>query len=83
MMHDGSFSWGHGGWGRMWFGPVLWLLLFGLLVAGVLAFLRRSEDRGDFPRSRSPTPREILDERFAKGEIDKDEYEDRRKTMGG
>jgi uncharacterized membrane protein len=31
------------------------------------------------PRSR--TAREILDERFAKGEIQREEYEDRRKTL--
>jgi uncharacterized membrane protein len=27
------------------------------------------------------TPREILDERFAKGEIQRDEYEERRKAL--
>jgi uncharacterized membrane protein len=31
---------------------------------------------------RVPTPREILDERFARGEIQRDEYEERRKTLG-
>jgi len=83
MMHEWWSDWGHPGWGGMWFGPLIWLFLFGLLIVGVVALLRRSGNLGDVPRSRSQTPREILDERFAKGEIDKDEYEDRRKTLGG
>ncbi len=80
MMHDWSVGWG---WAGMWLGPLFWLLLLGFLIAGVLAILRRSGGRDDGRKPRSPTPREILDERFAKGEIDKEEYEDRRKTLGG
>jgi putative membrane protein len=36
--------------------------------------------RGNTPAR--PTPLEILQERFAKGEIDKQEHEERRKLLG-
>jgi uncharacterized membrane protein len=36
----------------------------------------------DIPRDRIRSAREILDERFAKGEIDREDYEARRKTLG-
>ena len=60
--------------------------LFMLLPAAVVAFLvlavfRLLGNRHN-GEARPRTPREILDERFAKGEISRDEYEKRRKTLG-
>lgn len=64
--------------GPMWM--VLWSLLFTALVvgAGVLIWRRlprdgRRQDRG--------SGRSALDERYARGEIDRDEYEERRRTL--
>lgn len=76
-MHD----WGWG-WGGMVFGPLLMIAWLALLVV-VIVLVVRWLGGGSFGMG-SPhrTPREILDERFAKGEIDQDEYEKRRKTLG-
>ena len=54
--------------------PLVVLVL--LVAAGVRLFDNRDRD------ARPRTPRDILDERFAKGEINREEYEERRKTLG-
>ncbi|MBS0232103.1 MAG: SHOCT domain-containing protein [Proteobacteria bacterium] len=74
------YDWWHsGGWG-MGFGGLFMLLPLALLVAVLYVFIRPFEsNRGSDQRSR--TPREILDERFSKGEIDREEYEMRRKAL--
>jgi putative membrane protein len=55
-------------------GPVLLIVLVVLLIRWLSA-------SGESPKVRIRTAREILDERFAKGEIQRDEYEERRKTL--
>lgn len=69
----------HGGWV---FGPIMMVLFLALIVAGIVLLVRwltRSEGRQSASR---PDALAILQERFARGEIDKDEYDDRRKTLG-
>jgi putative membrane protein len=80
MMHDWGFSCGWGGgmfWGPLFMiaGPVLVVVLLVLLV-------RRVGDSRESPVERIRSARQILDERFAKGEIQRDEYEERRKALG-
>ena len=77
-MHDGM------GWGGWVFMTVLFVLVVALLVVAVLALLRgwgqggsRSEPQGD---GRTSADR-LLDERFARGEIDEEEYRRRREVL--
>lgn len=75
----------HGGWGGMILGPVLMLLVpVGLIVAVLLA-ARRLWPSSTAPSAVQPampqTPLDILKERFARGEIDKEEYEERRRVL--
>ena len=66
----------------MGFGWLFMLLpLAGLVL--LFAIIARIYDGGRSGGGATRTPREILDERFAKGEIDREDYEDRRKTLGG
>ena len=80
MMHGwGMMGWGGGG---MFLGPLFMIAWLALLVA-VIVVLVRWLGGGSFGVGSPPrTPREILDERFAKGEIDQEEYEKRRKVLG-
>lgn len=73
-------------WGSGWGGGILgfaMMLLFwaGLVVLVVLAFRGWGADqRRDGRSSGTPDSRAILEERFAKGEISADEFEQRRKV---
>lgn len=75
--------WDGGGW---WgFGMMLFSLLFlALIVVGVVFVVRSFSDggRGAY-RSDGNRALDILDERFARGEIDQAEYEERRRTLAG
>jgi putative membrane protein len=66
---------GHGMLGGFWM-IIFWVGLIALIIWAVRAFTG-SADRVPGPAS-SKTPLEILRERFARGEIDKNEFEDRK-----
>lgn len=79
-MHDWGFGWGWAG--GMFFGPLFMIAGPVLLIVLVVVLVRWMMRERDGPRDRIRTPLEILDERFAKGEIDREDYEARRKTIG-
>ncbi len=73
MFHDfDGMMYGHG-WGML-----LWLVLL-LVLFWVLARLLLGRDSNGRPRRK--TARDILDERFASGEIDEEEYRKRLKVL--
>jgi putative membrane protein len=75
MYWHGDVSWW--GWALMTFGMVA----FWGLVAWLIVTVFRSADRP--AGSRAERPEDILDERYARGEIDTDEYQHRRDALGG
>jgi putative membrane protein len=82
---DRDFWW-HPGWGygHMFFGGLMMIAFWGGIILLIVLLVRwlAVTDRGS--RSGVPTrytPLEILQELFAKGEIDKQEYEERRKPL--
>ena len=77
--------WGDGwGWGHMFFGSFMMLLFWGGLVILIVLAVRwmsaGSPRGGDGP---APGNRalDILEERYARGEIDKEEFEERRRLL--
>ncbi len=76
--------WHGGGWVWMAFMPLVWIVLLGLLVGLVVRLTRPPTDRGGGQGPGQPpreTPEEILDRRFASGEIDADTYTEARKRL--
>lgn len=68
------YTHGVSGWG--WFGMSAGMILFWALIITALVLLFRAVDR---PHEHThapaaPTPQQILGERFARGEIDEEEY---------
>ena len=72
-----------GGWGFM--GGIFWIVI---LVAGIAAVvsLMRGRSRGDgYPpyEERPPSALNILEQRYAKGEIQRDEYLQKKQDLAG
>jgi putative membrane protein len=66
----------------MFFGPLFMVAGPLLLIVVIVILVRWLTYNRDSANGRIRTPREILDERFARGEIQRDEYEERRKALG-
>lgn len=74
-------GWGEG-WTGMMFGPLFMLLVVGLGVALVVVLLRRGDvGRGGGGQPPRNVALDLLKERFARGEIDQQEYEARRRVL--
>jgi putative membrane protein len=71
------------GWGHMIFGGLMMIVFWGGIIVLVVLLVRWLGGGGATSHVSTPrrTPLEILQERFAKGEIDKEEYEERRKLL--
>ena len=74
-MMDYGYGYGVG----MVFGPLLWLIVLGGIVAGVIWLVRRTDGQG--PSGGGSNARAELDLRFAKGEIDAEDYAARKKLL--
>ncbi len=83
MMFDG-YGYGGPGFFGMGFGM---LLFWGLLVVGLVVLVRWLAGTGSNRRDTDPSPNatalEILAQRYARGEIDRTEYEQKRRDLGG
>ena len=75
MWRDGNNG---GGWLVMGF---VMILLLALAVAALIWALRDRAPSHPQPWAGAPTPRQILDERFARGELDEEEYRKRRDLL--
>lgn len=72
------------GYGWMGFGWIFMALFWILIIMGIVAILRGSgtgnSGNRDMPRK---TPLEILQDRYARGEIEREEYEQKRRDLDG
>lgn len=78
MAHMGNYSWGY-----MLLCGLMMVLFWGGLIALVI-WLLRSLGRRDAPDAdlrRQPNALDLLQERYARGEIDKQEYEERKRDL--
>ena len=69
------YGWHGGGWGIVWM-----ILSWGVIIALVWAALHAFAGDGE-RREPSRTAKDVLAERFAKGEIDADEYGERSRVL--
>ena len=71
-----------GVWGMWGIGMMFFMLLFwGLIIVGVVLGIRWLINQGK--ESRSDSALEILRQRYARGEINKEEFEGKKKDLGG
>lgn len=74
--------WWGGGWYGMIFGPLFMILVLAAVIAVVVLLVRWAGGQGQATAPSHRTPLDILKERFARGEIDKNEFEERRRVLG-
>ena len=81
MWGNDGFGFGFGG-GGMGIGM---LLFWALIVAAVVVLVRllAPASGGTTAGPQLRTPRDILGERYARGEIDKTEFEQKKRDLGG
>ena len=72
-------GWGWAGWVAM---SVTMLLFWGLVVTGVIVVVRLLRS-GPHESGGRGTALRLLDERFARGEIDEEDYRKRRELLSG
>ena len=80
-------SWGGwggmmGGFGWMWFMPIFMIVFWGLVIWGIVALVRGVSSPGNSGYSnQADSALEILKRRYARGEINKQEYEEKKKDL--
>jgi putative membrane protein len=78
MMYGNGWGWG---W-MMVLMPLLWIAITAVIVWAVLKVVQRPA-HPDSDQARQETPQEILDRRFASGEIDADAYIQAKRHLTG
>jgi putative membrane protein len=74
--------WMMGGYGGMWFMPIIMIVFWGLIIWGIVALVRGVSSSGNSGSpNQADSALEILKRRYARGEINKQEYEERKKDL--
>lgn len=71
MFHDGFFM------GGMWFGWIFWIIIIGAVI---YLIVRLNNQNSRFTQH-SESALDILKKRYAKGEISKEEFEEKKKDI--
>ena len=74
---DHMYNWGYGGWIMM----ILGLVVLGLIIWGVVSFARTGTVGVGGGMVTRREPMDIARERYARGEITKDQFEDIKKNL--
>jgi putative membrane protein len=70
------------GWGWSWFGVVHMVLWWLLIILGIVVLAKwLIGGRSDAPGSAEQRALEILAERYARGEIDKKEFDEKKRDL--
>lgn len=78
MMGD-FYNYGFGG--MFGFGWIFMVLFWGLVIWGIITLIRGASSGDNATRKDEDRSEAILNERYAKGEISKQEYEEKKKDI--
>jgi len=76
-----GWGYGPGGGAAGWFAPILMLVFWALVIGGIVFLLRSWWPQGMRGRS-GDTALEILRERYARGELSREQFEEMRRDLG-
>ncbi|NIV04325.1 SHOCT domain-containing protein [Candidatus Saccharibacteria bacterium] len=71
------------GWGGMWFGWIFWIIILGLIVWAVVKIVNHNTNRRGAVESPSSgeSALDILKKRYARGEIDQQQFQQMKKEI--
>lgn len=72
-----------GGWGMGWFGSIFMLVFWVLVIVGLVFLIKWliQTTKGGAEVTRSSRALDILKERYARGEINKEEFEEKKRDL--
>jgi len=71
-----------GGWGMMGgFGVIFWLVILAIIIAGAVWFVRSQTNNRQPSAGRRSPGLEVLEERYARGEISREDYLQKRRDI--
>jgi putative membrane protein len=85
-----GYEWGHGpgmmgwGYGMGWFGPIIMIAFWIAVIVGIVLLIRwliLSTRSVNQKTHHDDSALEILKKRYAKGEINKDEFEEKKRDL--
>lgn len=74
--------WMMGGFGFGWFMPIFWIVFLGLLIWALIAITKGASASRSQESIKQKSALEILKDRYARGEIGKEEFEEKQKDLG-
>lgn len=68
-------------WGWWWFGPAFMILFWVLVIIGIIALIKWIGSQSRISGRTEESAIEILKKRYARGEINKEEFEEKKKDI--
>jgi putative membrane protein len=84
QMGPGMMDWGHWGYGMGWFWTIIMVVFWIAVIVGIIFLIRWfviSTSAGGRAVRSEDSPLEILKRRYARGEINKEEFEEKKKDL--
>lgn len=66
--------------GGMWFGWFFWIIIVALIVWFIMSMVNHSQKKSGSDSAKQ-SPLDILKNRYAKGEINKEEFQEKKKDL--
>ena len=73
--------WSNFGWWGPGFGPLFMVLFWGAIIFAIVVLIRSSSTEHSSRQTREKTALEIVQERYARGQIDRQEYEQKMQDL--
>jgi putative membrane protein len=80
-MMENMPGWGVWGAGIMLLMSIFWIAILVLIIVAIVYLIRYLQDKGREGRTLQETPLDILKKRYARGEIERKEFEEKKRDL--